>query len=231
MCVTVATSTQPSCAAVTPAWAIALPAAASDISVTGGAGDDIVRGGSNDDAVRGGAGIDQVYGDDGSDNLFGDSGNASNSQLGQRLYGGNDIDYLFAFAATTNPATELNLIGDQLFGESGGDWLYGNLRKDILIGGNGNDNLFGDWLAGPAYALNTQASITGSDDLLMGGSGESAAAAEDFRITAKGVIGAAALLGVVNMVLFTALATLGSFIYNVCADLVGGVELTLAERD
>ncbi|MFC3493042.1 DUF3566 domain-containing protein [Glycomyces rhizosphaerae] len=54
---------------------------------------------------------------------------------------------------------------------------------------------------------------------------------DDFRITAKGVIGAAALLGVVNMVLFTALATLGSFIYNVCADLVGGVEVTLAERD
>ncbi|PRY60641.1 MULTISPECIES: DUF3566 domain-containing protein [Glycomyces] len=67
--------------------------------------------------------------------------------------------------------------------------------------------------------------------MLMGGSGDSAAAAEDFRITAKGVIGAAALLGVVNMVLFTALATLGSFIYNVCADLVGGVEVTLAERD
>ncbi|WP_426509015.1 DUF3566 domain-containing protein [Dactylosporangium sp. McL0621] len=52
-----------------------------------------------------------------------------------------------------------------------------------------------------------------------------------FRITAKGVIGGAALLGVVNVVLFTALATLGSFIYNVCADLVGGIELTLAEKD
>jgi len=32
-------------------------------------------------------------------------------------------------------------------------------------------------------------------------------------------------------VLFTALATLGAFIYNVCADLVGGIELTSAERD
>jgi hypothetical protein len=59
-----------------------------------------------------------------------------------------------------------------------------------------------------------------------GGSGENT-----FRITAKGVIGGAALLGVVNVVLFTALATLGSFIYNVCADLVGGIELTLAEKD
>ncbi|THV26749.1 DUF3566 domain-containing protein [Glycomyces paridis] len=70
--------------------------------------------------------------------------------------------------------------------------------------------------------------------MLMGttANGEAAGAASaDFRITAKGVIGASALLGVVNMVLFTALATLGSFIYNVCADLVGGVEVTLAERD
>jgi hypothetical protein len=52
-----------------------------------------------------------------------------------------------------------------------------------------------------------------------------------FRVTAKGVIGTAALLGAVNVVLFTALATLAAFIYNVCADLVGGIELTLSERD
>jgi hypothetical protein len=52
-----------------------------------------------------------------------------------------------------------------------------------------------------------------------------------FRITAKGVIGTAALIGLVNVVLVTALATLGAFIYNVCADLVGGIEVTLAERD
>ncbi|MEO3746259.1 DUF3566 domain-containing protein [Plantactinospora sp. B5E13] len=59
-----------------------------------------------------------------------------------------------------------------------------------------------------------------------GGSNESA-----FRITAKGVILTSGLIGLVNVVLFTALATLGAFIYNVCADLVGGIELTLAERD
>jgi hypothetical protein len=60
---------------------------------------------------------------------------------------------------------------------------------------------------------------------------QSAAATSDFAINAQLVIGSAALLGAVNMVLFTALATLGAFIYNVCADLVGGIEVTLAERD
>lgn len=68
--------------------------------------------------------------------------------------------------------------------------------------------------------------------MLMGTSSDTGGLDTDgIRITAKGVIGAAALLGVVNMVLFTALATLGAFIYNVCADLVGGIEVTLAERD
>ena len=52
-----------------------------------------------------------------------------------------------------------------------------------------------------------------------------------FKITAKGVIGSSVLLGAVNMVLFTALMTLAAFVYNVCADLVGGVELTLSEKD
>lgn len=63
------------------------------------------------------------------------------------------------------------------------------------------------------------------------GSAGGAAEAETFRITAKGVIGTSVLLGAVNMVLFTALATLGAFVYNVCADLVGGVELTLSEKE
>ena len=45
------------------------------------------------------------------------------------------------------------------------------------------------------------------------------------------VLGAATLIGAVNIVLFTALATIGAFVYNICADLVGGIEVTLAERD
>jgi len=68
-------------------------------------------------------------------------------------------------------------------------------------------------------------------ELVSASGGTDSGASSSFRITAWGVIGTSMLIGAVNVVLFTALATLGAFIYNVCADLVGGVELTLAERD
>jgi hypothetical protein len=48
-------------------------------------------------------------------------------------------------------------------------------------------------------------------------------------VTAGIVFGGAAIIGVINIVLFIALTTIGSVIYNLCADLVGGIELTLSE--
>jgi Transmembrane domain of unknown function (DUF3566) len=45
------------------------------------------------------------------------------------------------------------------------------------------------------------------------------------------IFGGAALIGLVNIVLLTAMATCGAFIYNLTTDLVGGVEVTLADRD
>jgi hypothetical protein len=50
-------------------------------------------------------------------------------------------------------------------------------------------------------------------------------------VTPQIVLGLAGVIGGVSIVLFTALATVGSFIYNLCADMVGGLEVTLAERD
>ncbi|MFL6239024.1 MAG: DUF3566 domain-containing protein [Actinomycetes bacterium] len=45
------------------------------------------------------------------------------------------------------------------------------------------------------------------------------------------VLGISLIIGAVNVVLFTAIATLGAFVYNLVADLVGGIEVTLSERD
>nr|WP_207631175.1 MULTISPECIES: DUF3566 domain-containing protein [unclassified Actinopolyspora] len=45
------------------------------------------------------------------------------------------------------------------------------------------------------------------------------------------IFGVAMIIGAVNIVLITALATVAGFIYNVAADFVGGVELTLSERE
>jgi len=65
-----------------------------------------------------------------------------------------------------------------------------------------------------------------STDLLQGNSGTSTP-----LISAGRVFGIAAIVGAVNIVLFSALATVGAFVYNVSADLVGGLEVTLAERE
>lgn len=51
---------------------------------------------------------------------------------------------------------------------------------------------------------------------------------EDFVNTNK-VLGIAALIAVINVVLLTAIGTLTAFLYNLSANILGGLELTLAE--
>ncbi|TDV50831.1 DUF3566 domain-containing protein [Actinophytocola oryzae] len=65
-----------------------------------------------------------------------------------------------------------------------------------------------------------------SDELLQGSNNTG-----EPLISAGRVFGVAAIIGAVNIVLFSALATVGAFIYNVSADLAGGLEVTLAERE
>ena len=60
---------------------------------------------------------------------------------------------------------------------------------------------------------------------------DGSSAQSDDIFSATTVFGAAALLGAINAILITALATIGSYIYNICADLVGGAEVTLADLD
>ncbi|HVE73687.1 MAG TPA: DUF3566 domain-containing protein [Mycobacteriales bacterium] len=50
-------------------------------------------------------------------------------------------------------------------------------------------------------------------------------------LTSNRIVGGAALLAAVDVLLFTALATLGAFLYNLCARLTGGIEVTLGERE
>jgi len=48
-------------------------------------------------------------------------------------------------------------------------------------------------------------------------------------LTGSRIIGIVAIVGAVNVVLMTALATLAAAIYNLISDLVGGVEVTLSD--
>ena len=50
-------------------------------------------------------------------------------------------------------------------------------------------------------------------------------------ITPSGVFIVTAVIGAINIVLFTALSTIAAFVYNAAAGMSGGVEITLGERD
>lgn len=49
--------------------------------------------------------------------------------------------------------------------------------------------------------------------------------------SASRILGYTALIGALNVILITALATVGAVLYNLSADLVGGVEVTLSEGE
>ncbi|MFI5611345.1 DUF3566 domain-containing protein [Amycolatopsis sp. NPDC051903] len=71
--------------------------------------------------------------------------------------------------------------------------------------------------------------LNGTYSSLVGGEG--ANASTEPLISAGRVFGIAAILGAINIVLVSALATVSAFIYNVSADLAGGLEVTLSERE
>jgi hypothetical protein len=63
-------------------------------------------------------------------------------------------------------------------------------------------------------------------DLLNNTSGSSG------ELVSSGTIfGGAVLIGLVNIVLITSMATIAAFVYNLATDLIGGIEVTLADRD
>jgi uncharacterized membrane protein YccC len=94
--------------------------------------------------------------------------------------------------------------------------------------------LFFVWMIGVAFlylvlgGMGVWAKLNSNvGDLLTSASGQSGG-----ELVSSGTIfGGAALIGLVNIVLLTAMATVGVFIYNLTTDLVGGIEVTLADRD
>lgn len=66
------------------------------------------------------------------------------------------------------------------------------------------------------------------NDLIASPTSETKFTLSDYVNTGR-VLGLSAIIGVVDAVLFTALATLFSFLYNLAAQVMGGLEVTLAE--
>jgi hypothetical protein len=80
------------------------------------------------------------------------------------------------------------------------------------------------------YAVLGALGVTGSlNQLFAEVTGGSASGSP--LLTGGRIIGGAAVLAAVNVVLLTLLATLGALLYNVCSSFTGGLELTFGERD
>ena len=71
-------------------------------------------------------------------------------------------------------------------------------------------------------------SINSTVQDIVGGQDASNFNVEDYLGTSR-VLGFTMLVSVVNVILLTAMATLGAFLYNMAAQLLGGIEVTLAE--
>lgn len=94
--------------------------------------------------------------------------------------------------------------------------------------------LFFVWMVavGVLYGVLNGLGVFSTLNDLIGQLGSSSGSGGSGAVITPGIVfGGAAVIGAVNIVLFTALCTVGTFIYNLCADLVGGLEVTLSERD
>ncbi len=94
--------------------------------------------------------------------------------------------------------------------------------------------LFFIWMVavGVLYGVLNALGVFDTLNELFGQLGTESGTQEGSDVLTPGVVfGGAAIIGAINIVLLTALCTVGTFIYNMCSDLVGGLELTLSERD
>lgn len=79
------------------------------------------------------------------------------------------------------------------------------------------------------YALNNLGVFTSIDELIRGIAGEESDLDILQYLGRDRVISLATLIAVVDVVLLTALATIGAFLYNVVAALVGGIHMTMTD--
>ncbi len=100
--------------------------------LTGNAGENLLIAGAGNDEVRGGAARDAIFGQDGADSLYGDGG----------------IDYIVA--GTGNDIIDGGADADEIYGQEGDDTIIGgaSFDTDIIVGGDGNDTIFGNSGAG-----------------------------------------------------------------------------------
>ena len=77
-------------------------------------------------------------------------------------------------------------------------------------------------------AADVSASINQTVQDVVGGQEASNFDIEDY-IGTRRVVGFTIIVAAVDVVLLTAIATLGAFLYNMSASLLGGIEVTLAE--
>jgi Ca2+-binding RTX toxin-like protein len=160
----------------------------------GEAGNDLLYGGSGGDVAHGGDGNDYIFGEGGDDyDLDGGRGNDTISGgLGNDIIkGGDGFDRIWESGNANFQLTDTQLIGSNGYGTdsldsieeallvggagnnridasgfSGSTLLYGNLGRDVLIGGSTTDQLVGgDGLTFYGLASND------SDDTLIGNAG------------------------------------------------------------
>lgn len=80
------------------------------------------------------------------------------------------------------------------------------------------------------YALNDLGVFTSIDELIGGIVGQESADFDFLQYLARDkVMSVATLIAVVDVVLLTALATIGAFLYNIVAALVGGIHMTMTD--
>lgn len=117
-------------------------------TLEGGSGNDMIGGGEFTDLIDGGLGVDYLLGGTGGDRISGGEGS-------DVVYGDSRLNYRYSEPSPGQAAERLEvayadgsdsvgLYNDVIIGGAGDDALWGELGNDAVYGGDGNDYLMGD---------------------------------------------------------------------------------------